>query len=46
MNIADLPFCWQWLKYVSFFRYGFEAHMINEFSGLELWGDKHHKVLP
>jgi ATP-binding cassette subfamily G (WHITE) protein 2 len=36
VNIADLPVYWRWLKYVSFFRYGFEALMINEFSGLEL----------
>lgn len=37
VSSAAPPVYWRWLKYVSFFRYGFEALMINEFKGLELY---------
>lgn len=46
VNIADLPVYWRWLKYVSFFRYGFEALMINEFKGLELIAVENGRTVP
>eukprot|EP01012_Entosiphon_sulcatum_P002779 TRINITY_DN10668_c0_g1_i1.p1 TRINITY_DN10668_c0_g1~~TRINITY_DN10668_c0_g1_i1.p1 ORF type:complete len:629 (-),score=120.34 TRINITY_DN10668_c0_g1_i1:16-1878(-) len=35
LNADSLPIIWGWLKYVSFFRYGFQALALNEFVGLE-----------
>eukprot|EP00388_Colpodella_angusta_P037626 GDKK01042088.1.p1 GENE.GDKK01042088.1~~GDKK01042088.1.p1 ORF type:complete len:273 (-),score=21.45 GDKK01042088.1:221-1039(-) len=35
INLDSIPVIWRWIKYISFFRYGFEAMVINEFVGLE-----------
>lgn len=34
INLDSLPIVWRWLKYISFFRFGFEALVENEFDGL------------
>lgn len=34
INLDSIPIIWRWIKYISFFRYGFEALVINEFDGL------------
>jgi ATP-binding cassette subfamily G (WHITE) protein 2 len=34
INLDSLPIYWRPLKYISFFRYGFEAVVLNEFKGL------------
>lgn len=34
INLNSIPIIWRWIKYISFFRYGFEALVINEFDGL------------
>jgi ATP-binding cassette subfamily G (WHITE) protein 2 len=34
INLDSIPVYWRWIKYISFFRYGFEALVINEFDGL------------
>ena len=34
INLNSIPIIWRWIKYISFFRYGFEALVINEFVGL------------
>lgn len=33
INLNSLPVFWRWLKYISFFRFGFEALVENEFRG-------------
>jgi len=33
INLDSLPVYWRWLKYVSFFRFGFESLVVNEFDG-------------
>lgn len=35
LNNAETPHYYIWLKYLSFFKYGFEAYVVNEFKGLE-----------
>ena len=35
INLNSLPIVWRWIKYISFFRFGFEALVENEFGGLE-----------
>lgn len=34
IKLSSLPVYWRWLEYISFFRFGFESLVINEFSGL------------
>eukprot|EP00759_Apiculatamorpha_spiralis_P028833 PhF_6_TR31356/c0_g1_i1/m.45883/K05681/ABCG2, CD338; ATP-binding cassette, subfamily G (WHITE), member 2 len=34
VSLDSIPWAWRWIKYISFFRYGFEALVINEFDGL------------
>jgi ATP-binding cassette, subfamily G (WHITE), member 2 len=34
INLNSIPIIWRWIKYISFFRYGFEALVLNEFEGL------------
>ncbi|CUG00176.1 ABC transporter, putative [Bodo saltans] len=34
INLNSIPIIWRWIKYISFFRYGFEALVLNEFDGL------------
>eukprot|EP00658_Telonema_sp_P-2_P002977 TRINITY_DN11095_c0_g1_i18.p1 TRINITY_DN11095_c0_g1~~TRINITY_DN11095_c0_g1_i18.p1 ORF type:complete len:217 (+),score=68.04 TRINITY_DN11095_c0_g1_i18:195-845(+) len=34
INLNSIPIIWRWIKYISFFRYGFEALVVNEFVGL------------
>ena len=34
INLNSIPIYWRWIKYISFFRYGFEALVVNEFDGL------------
>eukprot|EP00475_Leptophrys_vorax_P043952 TRINITY_DN8630_c0_g1_i1.p1 TRINITY_DN8630_c0_g1~~TRINITY_DN8630_c0_g1_i1.p1 ORF type:complete len:671 (-),score=189.92 TRINITY_DN8630_c0_g1_i1:38-1888(-) len=36
VNLKNIPWYWSWLKYISFFKYAFEAMMVNEFAGLPL----------
>ena len=36
INLDDIPIIWRWIKYISFFRYGFEGVVLNEFEGLYL----------
>merc|ERR1712072_493312 len=35
VNIANLKWYWKWLEYVSFFKYGYQNFILNEFTGLE-----------
>jgi ATP-binding cassette subfamily G (WHITE) protein 2 len=34
INLNSIPVVWRWIKYISFFRYGFQALVENEFTGL------------
>lgn len=34
IKLDSIPIYWRWIKYISFFRYGFEALVLNEFDGL------------
>ena len=33
INLNSLPVYWRWMKYISFFRFGFESLVVNEFNG-------------
>jgi len=36
INLNSLPVYWRWVKYISFVRFGFEALVENEMSGLQI----------